>query len=70
MAYAFKKYCSKCEEDTPHTNNCCEKCKARAELKRQEDWMKMSLDEKINNLHERLEKLEGRPSENLLRLIR
>lgn len=54
-------YCNKCQKDTQHCNNMCSVCKEKEEKKRIRKWRAMSANKKLDDLRQRVEKLEQGP---------
>ena len=58
MALIDAKYCPQCEIVTSHINGECSPCKKRFNDIRIAQWDALSVDERLTNLRERMEKLE------------
>lgn len=58
MAYVETKHCDHCNTDKPHTNGKCTDCMGREAALRRLAWYSMSVHEKVQYLHNRLELLE------------
>jgi hypothetical protein len=58
MAFIDAKYCSRCEIVTFHTNGECSPCKKRYNDERIAQWDSLTVDERLADLRERVEKLE------------
>jgi predicted amidophosphoribosyltransferase len=58
MARFDFKHCNVCNEKTNHTNGKCDACWKTKEDKRIKDWEAMSVDEKLTNMRERMERME------------
>lgn len=62
MAFIDAKYCSRCEIVTSHVNGECFSCKKRFNDVRIAQWDALTVDERLTDLRERLEKLEHGPT--------
>jgi hypothetical protein len=51
-------YCYVCNGETVHYDNKCSQCRDREERKRIAAWKALTTQEKLDDLRERLEKLE------------
>lgn len=65
MAYISNEYCCICDKKTPHLNHRCSDCSIREEKERiaKEDdrWGKLTIEEQLLELRQRIEKLEKLP---------
>lgn len=61
MAMMNNRWCNICQATTLHNNMECINCKKRKEDERIANWNSQPIDEKLNDLRERLEKLERGP---------
>lgn len=62
MAYVTTKQCNKCKEYTTHINMSCSKCSAIEKEEQVKAWESMSIEKKLTDLRERIEKLERGPA--------
>jgi hypothetical protein len=67
MAFVRDEHCDVCNKKTTHSNNRCVECIAREAEERKAAWHKLSLDDKLEDLRKRIEKLEGFPLSRLYR---
>lgn len=58
MAFIQARYCAKCNKQTRHIDGECEECLNHFSTKELEKWNGQSLEDKIKNLRERIERLE------------
>jgi hypothetical protein len=58
MALIQDKYCYECKMETQHINWDCVKCMDRAKRVRIASWNALTVDERLHDIRERLEKLE------------
>jgi hypothetical protein len=62
MAFIENKYCSKCERYETFCNGVCNRCREREYIQRAASWNVLTVDEKLQDLRKRIEKLEqGEP---------
>ena len=61
MAYITWDYCKDCEETTHHCNGECSQCRERRNRKELAAWQAQTVEEKLLDLHKRLQKLEKEP---------
>lgn len=61
MAFVQEKYCNRCEKTTIHTNTKCNICHKREERERIAIWNSQTVDEKLQELRQRVERLEAGP---------
>jgi len=59
MAYDHDGWCSVCEKETSHTDNRCRRCTERDKKAKEEAWQAQTDTEKLNDLHERIKKIES-----------
>lgn len=62
--YIDEQECRKCKKITIHHNDVCANCAGIAKQERIDKWNAMTIDEKLNDLKERVEKLEN--NDNIL----
>lgn len=60
--YLNIQHCFVCHEGTEHINNKCSICDKKEYQNHIDTWNALSLDEKLNNIRERLEQLEEKRS--------
>lgn len=58
MAFIRAQYCTKCNKQTRHIDGECEECLDIFATKYLEKWSRQSLEDKLENLRERIERLE------------
>ena len=58
MALMREKYCSKCGKETIHNWDSCLECVKKEEKIKELNWVNMPIEEKIEVLRKRIEKLE------------
>lgn len=61
MAYVVQQRCDVCEKTTTWINHKCSVCRAREERERIAVWNSKTVDEKLQNLRQRIEQLEAGP---------
>jgi len=61
MAFIRYEYCSVCEKETEHINLNCSSCQERERRLFIGQWNALNVDEKIQDLRKRIEKLERGP---------
>lgn len=52
-------FCPKCNGYTQHTNNHCNVCSMEKYRKEEEEWKSLKIEDKIEALKKRIEKLEA-----------
>ena len=62
MAFIHEAFCGRCNKRTQHNHGTCLDCRKRAYDEIVEEWNKLSLEEKLNDLRVRIEKLESGPT--------
>ena len=61
MALVQQEYCPKCEKETQHVNRVCVYCGDRERRKKIASWNALTVNEKLQDLRRRVEKLEAGP---------
>jgi len=61
MAQISNEHCHVCDKTTPHVNRRCSPCYMRLEKERIDTWNNQELDVKLDELRQRIEKLECGP---------
>lgn len=56
--YNSFKFCSKCNGNTKHTNGKCNVCSILEKDRKEEEWKSLKIEDKIEALKKRIEKLE------------
>ncbi len=51
-------FCHKCNAHTYHTNNHCNVCSSLGKDRKEEEWKSLKIEDKIEALKKRIEKLE------------
>jgi len=59
MAYIHRQYCSYCRIETDHINGGCTPCAIRLERERIAIWNSKTIEEKLDELLKRIDKLEA-----------
>ena len=61
MAFTHSEFCYVCEKITNHTNHKCNECFKREEQERILKWNALPIEDKLNDIRRRVEKLERGP---------
>ena len=61
MAFIRVEYCRVCETTTQHVNGGCSECKERIYKEKVAAWNALTVDERLQDLRRRMEKLEAGP---------
>jgi hypothetical protein len=62
MAYVSHESCFKCERTTQHINGDCVDCKGKEDRARIAAWNSQTIEEKLQDLRIRMERLERGPA--------
>jgi hypothetical protein len=62
MAWINTQHCRTCGHDTKHNGNTCLPCQERERKAAEDKWMAQTPDEKLLNLHRRLQAIERGPA--------
>lgn len=58
--YTSSEFCLKCNAYTNHTNNHCNVCSILEKDRKEEEWKSLKMEDKIEALKKRIEKLEAK----------
>lgn len=58
MAFIRNEHCFNCDKITTHINGKCTECIKHNENKEQERWNNLSIEDKVNELKQRLDHME------------
>lgn len=62
MAFCRIEHCDICGADTQHTNGRCDTCMETSEKERIWDWNAQPIEQKLDDIRKRIEKLERGPT--------
>jgi len=61
MVQVYETFCQTCNDSTPHYNGDCGRCAAKVREERIRMWNAQDVATKLNDLRERMERLEAGP---------